>query len=315
VLEPALFPNRLRQLVEAALTGRLQHVAAIVLPRSSDPDYKCFLYLRELVRRGIAPALPPVLLFDLLHSADGDARAYNADRARELSARLAGLSGRQSRTEDVRSAIERTNRARAAARHLDSLRVDAPRLSGRDALPLLGSFWQIEPERYAALADAAADTLATRAPLAGPRVLVAGSPVDSAALHAAIEAEGGVVVAELTPFGSGGVAHDVQDTGDPYAALAQHYACESLDARLPVRILMHKLDAALGSARAVVISLPQDDASFGWDYPRLRELLARRSIPHTVIDGDPAFGAAASDRARIATMLERARVPREVCSG
>ncbi|HET7925314.1 MAG TPA: 2-hydroxyacyl-CoA dehydratase family protein, partial [Rhodanobacteraceae bacterium] len=39
VLEPGLFPNRLRQLVEAALTGRLAHVVAIVLPRSSDPDY------------------------------------------------------------------------------------------------------------------------------------------------------------------------------------------------------------------------------------------------------------------------------------
>ena len=51
VLEPELFPNRLRQLVEAALTERLADVAAIVLPRSSDPDYKCFLYLRELARR------------------------------------------------------------------------------------------------------------------------------------------------------------------------------------------------------------------------------------------------------------------------
>ena len=78
VLEPDLFPNRLRQLVEAALTNRLADVAAIVLPRSSDPDYKCFLYLRELVRRGIAANLPPILLFDLLQSDDSDARAYNS---------------------------------------------------------------------------------------------------------------------------------------------------------------------------------------------------------------------------------------------
>src|SRR5688572_18210434 len=68
VLEPDLFPNRLRQLVEAALTDRLADVVAIVLPRSSDPDYKCFLYLRELARRGIAADLPSVLLFDLLRA-------------------------------------------------------------------------------------------------------------------------------------------------------------------------------------------------------------------------------------------------------
>ena len=45
-LEPGLFPARLRQLVDAALAGRLAHVARIVIPRTSDPDYKCFLYLR-----------------------------------------------------------------------------------------------------------------------------------------------------------------------------------------------------------------------------------------------------------------------------
>ncbi|HUO66137.1 MAG TPA: hypothetical protein VMV37_01290, partial [Gammaproteobacteria bacterium] len=59
VLEPGLFPSRLHQLVEAALTGRLAHAAAIVLPRTSDPDYKCFLYLRELLRRRAVGALPP----------------------------------------------------------------------------------------------------------------------------------------------------------------------------------------------------------------------------------------------------------------
>jgi hypothetical protein len=39
------------------LTGRLSHVARIVIPRTSDPDYKCFLYLREFVRRGVLGAL------------------------------------------------------------------------------------------------------------------------------------------------------------------------------------------------------------------------------------------------------------------
>src|SRR6185436_13317280 len=115
VLEPDLFPNRLRQLVEAALTERLTNIAAIVLPRSSDPDYKCFLYLRELARRGIAKNLPPVLLFDLLHSGTPEARSYNADRARDLSARLTRLSGQRHQADDVRDTIARVNHARAAA--------------------------------------------------------------------------------------------------------------------------------------------------------------------------------------------------------
>ena len=73
-LEPDIFPSRLRSLVEAALTGHLSRAARIVIPRTSDADYKCFLYLREFVRLGIASTLAPVLLFDLLQSQGPDVR-------------------------------------------------------------------------------------------------------------------------------------------------------------------------------------------------------------------------------------------------
>ena len=315
VLEPGVFPNRLRQLVEAALTERLADVAAIVLVRSSDPDYKCFLYLRELVRRGVAPALPPILLFDLLRSDDATARAYDAGRARDLSARLASLAAPQHRARDLRGAIARANLARAAARRLVALRAGAPRIAGTEALPLLGAFWQLAPERYASLANAAADSLASRLPFEGPRVLVAGVPVDTPALHAAIEAEGAVVVAELSPFGGCGVSRDIEAADDAVAALAEQYAHESIDARLPVKALMRKLDDVLGTVAAVVVSLPPDDASFGWDYPRIREVVASHAIPHTVLTGEASVGATAEDRARIRALLGGVRGRRESSRG
>jgi benzoyl-CoA reductase/2-hydroxyglutaryl-CoA dehydratase subunit BcrC/BadD/HgdB len=314
VLEPELFPSRLRQLVDAALTGGLAGVAAVVLPRTSDADYKCYLYLRELVRRGVVGGLPPLLLFDLLHSDGADAQAYDADRTRDLAQRLASLAGRRLSRDDVRAAIASANRARAAAGRLDALRSPAPRIAGREALPLTGAFWQIEPERYAALATAAAGELAGGPALAGPRVLLAGAPVDSTALHTAIEAEGGVVVAELSPFGTCGLRVEVEASADPFAALAEHYRRESIDARLPVAALMRKLAGALEHIDAVVISLPPDDASFGFDYPRMRDVLARRGVAHAVATGDYATGATAADRERIRTVL-RAVLPREARRG
>lgn len=315
VLEPELFPNRLHQLVEAALTGRLAAAAAVVLPRSSDPDYKCFLYLRELARHGAAAALPPVLLFDVLHSDAPDARAYNADRLRSLCASLAALAGRPPGTDDLRREIALTNRARAAARRLQALRARTPRVAGVDALALLGAFWQLEPERYASLADAAADSLSRRAGLEGLRVLTAGAPVDGTTLHAAIEAEGAIVVAELSPFGGCGSDADVEPSADPFVALAEHYARDSIDARLPVKALMRRLDTTLAAVDAVVLSLPPDDASFGWDYPRYRELFARHAIPHAVLTCDPALGVTAADRERIRSLLGGARARREAAGG
>jgi hypothetical protein len=313
VLEPGVFPNRLHQLVEAALTGRLAGVAAIVLPRSSDPDYKCFLYLRELARRGAAASLPPVLLFDLLHADSPDARAYNADRLRSLLARLASLAGRLLDTDELRREIESANRARGAARRLQALRGGVPRVAGAEAFPLLGAFWQVEPERYASLAETGADSLSERAPLDRLRVLIAGAPVDGAALHEAIEAEGAVVVAELTPFGSCGTSADVEQSDDAIAALAEHCARSSIDARLPVDALLRKLAALLDGVDAVAISLPHDDASFGFDYPRYRDLLARHAIPHAVVRGNAAGGVPPADRERIRSLVDGAR--REAARG
>ena len=314
VLEPDLFPNRLRQLVEAALTGRLQDAAAVVLPRASDPDYKCFLYLKELARLGIAAALPPLLLFDLLRSDDPHARAYNAGRARDLHARLVALAPRPRRPAELVDVVASVNRARAAARRLDALRSYPPRIGGGDAFSLLGAFWQLEPERYVVLASAALDAIG-RQPLEAPRVLTAGAPVDGSTLHAAIEAEGAVVVAELSPFGRCGTSVDVELSTDPFTALASHYARESIDARQPVDVLLRKLADELRPVDAVVVSLPPDDASFGWDYPRIRELLARRAIPHTVLGGDPACAPTAADRERIRTLLRQARTEREASCG
>jgi hypothetical protein len=147
------------------------------------------------------------------------------------------------------------------------------------------------------------------------RVLVAGVPVDAPDVHAAIEAEGGLVVAELSPFGACGTSSDVETEDDAYISLATHYGRESIGARLPVDILMHKLDDLLGAAEAVVLSQPPDDASFGWDYPRVRDLLARHSIPHTVLSGDPALGATAADRERICSLVASASARPEVHRG
>lgn len=301
VLEPDLFPNRLRQLVEAALTGRLEHVAAIVLPRTSDPDYKCFLYLRELVRRGAA-ALPPVLLFDLLHSTGAEVYAYDTARVRDLFERLIAIAGRRPAPDDVRAAVDAANAAREAARRLDSMRRPEPRIAGADALPLLGVIWQIAPRRYAALASAAADAIAARPVLAGPRVLVAGAPVDSTALHAALEAAGAIVVAEASPFGAAG--RDVDVAADPFAAIAARYRTSAVDARTPVTATLRFVEAMLPSVDAVAISLPPDDASFAWDYPRLRSLLERRGLPYVVLEHDPAEELPPADRGRVEALLD-----------
>ena len=155
-LEPDVFPARIRHLVDAALAGRLAHVTCVVIPRTSDPDYKAFLYLREFERTGVTSALPPVHLFDLLQSDDDGVRRYDAASTSALRAAIGALSGHAPTDDDIRQAIADANEARAAARRLDSLRRGSPRVSGAEAFPLIGAFWQMAPRDYVRLAEQAA---------------------------------------------------------------------------------------------------------------------------------------------------------------
>src|SRR5262245_7847371 len=176
-LEPGIFPSRLRHIVEDALAGRLAHAARIVIPRTSDADYKCFLYLREFVRRGVATTLAPVILFDLLQSRGADVPAYDVARMHALLDELSSVSGRIPSADDLSREITRANAARAAARRLVELR-HVSRVAGAEVFPLLAAFWEMEPHRYADMASEAAGKMAQRPPLSGPRVLLTGAPVD-----------------------------------------------------------------------------------------------------------------------------------------
>ena len=305
-LEAGIFPRRIRRLVEEALTGRRSQVARIVIPRTSDADYKCFLYLRELARRGVAPALAPVVLFDLLQSHGADVRAYDVARTHALVDELASASGYRPSDDDLRREITRTNQARAVARQLAALRRRTPRVTGTEVFPLLAAFWETTPDRYVKLASDAARDIAARPVLTGPRVLRAGAPVETPVLHQALESHGAVVVAEVGPWGAGVAGDDVRCDHDPVTALADKYRADSIGPRTPVDRLRGWMERLLTEVDAVVVSLPPDDAVFGWDYPMLRNLLAARGIPHVCLRGDHDEPPARTDQSRLEAMVSAA---------
>jgi hypothetical protein len=305
-LEAAVFPRRIRQLVDAALTGRLSR-GAVVLPRTSDADYQCFLYLCELVRKQAVPESGPILLFDLLQSDGIDVTAHNADRTRALFDSLATIGGGSH--DRLPEQIAHANAARGAVRRLLALRGPAPRVVGAVALPLVGAFWRLAPEVYAPLATSAAEAIARRAALDLPRVLLLGAPVDGVTLHSAIEAHGAVVVAEASLWGTLAAGMDVTMAGDPFVAIAAKYRRDAWGPRLPLADVRRWTIAALADVDAVVVSLPRDDAAFGWDYPWLRDRLAERRVPHVVLTHDPWEPIPDEDRDRLASLV-RTALPR-----
>jgi hypothetical protein len=137
-------------------------------------------------------------------------------------------------------------------------------------------------------------------------VLLTGAPVDGPTLHQAIESHGAVVVAETGPWGSGVAADDVPIDEDPVAAVADTYRSASIGARTPVDAVRRWTGSLLDDVDAVVVSLPPDDAVFGWDYPALRDVLHARRTPHVCLRGDQCQAPTPGEHAQLAAMVSGA---------
>lgn len=286
-LEPGVFSPRIRALFESALAGDLGFLSALVFARTSEQDYKAYLYLREVAREGRGAGLPPLWFYDLLHSPSAHAYEYGLARTRELADRLEPVAGHAIRTEDLEAAVAESNASRAAVRRLLALRGNAPRLTGTEALALVGSFFLIDRNSYAVLANRAAAEAEQRSPLPGPRLLLTGAWLDDGRLHALFDSHGAVVVAEDGGWGSRSAGHDIQNHADVVAAIFDKYYRDGPSVRQfpPTdRAWLHDLTAS--DIDGVVFYLPPDDSVMGWDVPREQRRLDALDIPNLVIRDD-----------------------------
>jgi benzoyl-CoA reductase/2-hydroxyglutaryl-CoA dehydratase subunit BcrC/BadD/HgdB len=287
LLEPDVFTARIRGIFEGVVSGEWTFLRAIVVPRTSEQEYKLFLYLREIARERPGSEMPPVYLYDLLHTRSREAYEYGLGRTAQLERTLERIAGRKIGREDVAGSIALSNAAREASRGLLRLRRSGPRLGGTEAVALLGAAGVIDRGEFAALASHAATAIAQEPPRSGARLMIAGAPPDDGMLHAVLESLGAVVTAEESGWGVG--AHIAQD-GDPRTALFEKYYLDTPSPRVfPSSEADRWFEAALTSdVDGVVYYLPPEDYVAGWDYPRRARLLGARGIPHITLRADAA---------------------------
>jgi hypothetical protein len=79
---------------------------------------------------------------------------------------------------------------------------------------------------------------------------------------------------------------------------------------------MRRLTASmLDDVDAVVVSLPSEDAVFGWDYPALRDVLRARRVPYVCLRCDPHETPTAADHAALDAMVSAASQLQEARHG
>src|SRR5690349_18429543 len=231
-MEANVFQGRIRQIFDSVISGECDFLRAILLPRTSEQEYKLFLYLREIARENPRYGMPRVYLYDLLHTRSPESREYGLERTQELKKQLEEITGQPIGADALREAVAESNAARAAVRRLLQLRRDGPRLSGSEALRLIGPFWFMSRAEFTMLVLEAAKDFECRETLPGVRLLVKGAPLERVGLHAALETCGAVVIAEDDWWGTRSVGADIDASGDILQAIFEHYYLEAPSPRV-----------------------------------------------------------------------------------
>ncbi len=279
-----VFSARIKSIFEFLVSPDADVLRAVVIPRTSEQEHKLYLYLREVVRQGTERA-PEVILYNLLHARSAEAEAYGLERTKELKTTLERWIGRGIEPEALSAAIGEGNAARRTIRELLEQREgNAPRLSGSEALALIGAWYFMDRTEYAELARKALDEIRMRSPLRGPRLLIKGPPLDSPVFCAGIEAHGAIVVAEDDWWGSRAAGRDIDTDAEPVHAIFDKYYLDAPSPRIfPPEIGDAWFHRKASEVDGVIFYLPQEDDIIGWDYPRLRAFLDERAIPHLML--------------------------------
>jgi benzoyl-CoA reductase/2-hydroxyglutaryl-CoA dehydratase subunit BcrC/BadD/HgdB len=288
-MEEGVFEERIRAIFGAAISGQLQYLSLLLIPRTSEQEYKLYLYLREVTRQDPGRRIPPVYLYDMLHTRSSESYAYGLERTRCLRQRLEDLTGSPIHDATLRDAIEESNLARKAIRTLLSLRRLEPHITGAEALALIGASFFISRDEYAHHTEEAVEKISGRDVLAGRRLMISGVSLNHRGLHRALEKHGAVVVAEDDWWGSRSAGEDIKiESGDPLKGVFEKYYLDTPSPRLfPFEIADAWFQKTLmDTIDGVVFYLPPEDCVAGWDYPRRRRYLDERGIPHLLVRED-----------------------------
>jgi benzoyl-CoA reductase/2-hydroxyglutaryl-CoA dehydratase subunit BcrC/BadD/HgdB len=288
-MEEGVFEERIRAIFGAAISGDLQRLSLLLIPRTSEQEYKLYLYLREVARQDPKRRIPSIYLYDMLHTRSSESYDYGLERTLRLKERIEDVTGKPIKNDALQQAIEESNSARRAIRKLLCLRLPEPKVSGTDALALIGSSFFMSRGEYARLAEQAVKLIEQRNPLSGKRVMITGASLNHRSLHQAVEKHGAVVVAEDDWWGSRSAGEDIEDgSKDLLKAVFEKYY---LDAPSPRLLPFDIADAWFQQTSAdgidgVLFYLPPEDCVAGWDYPRRRHYLDERGIPHLLVRED-----------------------------
>ncbi|MBI5444514.1 MAG: 2-hydroxyacyl-CoA dehydratase [Deltaproteobacteria bacterium] len=270
------------------VVGAYDWLDLAIFPHGNDSIKRCYFYLWTEKLNDPALRLPPLAMFDLLHTRKHIANRYVRGRVAALKEKLEEVSGNEITEESLRYAIEVMNEKRRLLKQVAELRrADPPRLSGLEALQVIGSSFFMPKEEHNDLLRRFLAEAVERPPREGVRLYVSGTILDNTQLYELLESCGAVIVAEDVCTGNRYSENLVDPALEPLDALTDRYHSKSLEGRMyPLSVLVDYVAKSAQEAKVqgAVFNYLRWDDSHGWNYPSQRDALKELGIPSLAIE-------------------------------
>lgn len=254
----------------------------LAISNSTDAIIRIFLYLREIQRSEPDMPVPPLTFIDWLFTRNRMHQERNELIVRLFMQQLEEWSDRPLTADAIRTAAQICNEDRAALREMAQLRRGSEvRVTGSEALVIIGSAFFMERSRHAQLVRQVVAAAASWPVFTGPRIFVTGSAQESTALYERLEDAGAVVVGEDHDWGDRFYDRDFPLDYPIVRAVVDRYMLREFSSKKAfvsqrVAALDRAVDAA--AAEGVLFYTNIYDDSDSWDYPSQRESLHSRGI-------------------------------------
>jgi len=271
------FSARSRVVADRWLAGDLDCLEAVIFSRSDDSAQRLYYYLCELQRFGECKG-PRPLLYDLARIQRGTSVAHTIESTRALAAAIGVNEYR------LDAAIERVCARERLLGALAELRLADDVPLGTVAYRIVRGARADWSEEFDGSLREWLDRPATVVPR--KRVLLVGSVPSDQHIHAAIEANGAVVVGEINDVST--VAIAAQRTGSPMEIIARR-CYEQTNAIGTLLQSPAEIVEAAQSMRAdgVLVWMLATDTGLAWEAPRIERALREASLPTLALTSQP----------------------------
>lgn len=277
------FDPMVRAQFEKIVDGTYQdQIDYLAVSNSTDVIIRVYLYLRELKRQEPEKPVPEVEFIDWLFTRNRLHQVRNEHTLQLFRDTVEDWAGRKITDEEIAEAAKICNANRQALRLMAELRQgEEVRISGSEALVIIGSAFFMEREEHTKLVLQVVEDAKTWPVLTGPRVYFTGSAQEDTDLYEMIEEAGLVIVGEDHDWGDRFYDRDYNLDYAPIRAIVDRYMLREFSSKKAfvsqrVEALDRLVDAA--GAEAVIFYTNIYEEAASWDYPSQKKSLEGRGI-------------------------------------